>query len=338
MSFSSSCSFAAVSPLAPHMAFPPWGDPLRQARLPRVPSHHTGPCSLPGVSPAPHGCLGSQFSVSRPQASRSKYVPVLCSDLRAPPVTVSPHVHLRGLRDERLLDDHVPRLFSCPTVLGTQDHPQVLGLQHKGHDSSQCTCVGRTGQGKRPRGTRARAARSPVPVESPEMLNSQTTSCPRLPGTCEKRHTRDVPGGPLPGQGMRVDPRLGRQGLTCPGRPSPCAARPSTAKIKTLQTGNVKPGVCTGSCCHRHLCWHGPAGKQAFSIKHGAPRRPVSRSHWFRRGGGTRNPGPRHPPGERGPCTRASLRTATSGLLLCRRPWGGCTALREERPSALGRS
>lgn len=96
---------------------------------------------------------------------------------------------------------------------------------------------------------------------------------------------------------MRVDPWFGKQDLTWPGRPSLCAARPSTAKVKTRRASGAKPGACAGSCCHRHLCWHRPAGEQAFSIRHGAPRQPASRSHWFRRGGGTRKPGPRHPTG-----------------------------------------
>ena len=94
----SSCSFAGVSPW-----FPTWPSRLgatfsHQAQPPRAPPRHPGLCSPPGVSPRPRGRWHSLLSASpRP--------PVLCSDLRAPRVVVSPHVRLRGLHDERLLDD-----------------------------------------------------------------------------------------------------------------------------------------------------------------------------------------------------------------------------------------
>lgn len=62
-------------------------------------------------------------------------------------------------------------------------------------------------------------------MESPEMLNSRATSWPDLPGACEKGHTRDVPGGLLPGQGTQVDPWLGKQDLTCPGVTKPLCCK-----------------------------------------------------------------------------------------------------------------
>lgn len=79
-------------------------------------------------------------------------------------------------------------------------------------------------------------------MESPEMLISRATSWPGLPGACEKDHARDIPGGPLPGQGTR----LGKQGLTCPG------ATPSTLHWSWMDrclhcahwiTGGLKQGL-----------------------------------------------------------------------------------------------
>ena len=178
--------------MAPRVAFPPWGGllPSRPASSGPLPPHWP---SFPAWSePGPPGCLGPLFSASRPRppvlSVSLGQAPVLCSDLRASLVMVSPRVCLRGLRDERLLDDqtvisehksHVG--FPARLCWGPRAAPRFW-------DSSTTATIPPShvcrvhGPRKKARGTQVRAARSPVPVVSPEMLNSRATSWPRLPG------------------------------------------------------------------------------------------------------------------------------------------------------------
>lgn len=75
----------------------------RQPQLPCGPSRRTGLHSTPGV------CLASfclRLSPGLPSSALSSgQAPVLCHGGRAPQGTASPHAHMRGLRDERLLND-----------------------------------------------------------------------------------------------------------------------------------------------------------------------------------------------------------------------------------------
>ena len=230
-----------------------------------------------------------------------------------------------------------PVLIFLPDCVGDPGPPPGSGTPAQQPRFLPITCVGCTGQGKRPEGPRC---------ELPGVLSLWShwrclTPEPRVGPVSQELVRNATPGTSLgfpPGRGTQVGPWLGKQDLTCPGQPSPCAARPSTAKMRTRGRRSHACGL-TGSCCHRHRCWHGAAGKQACSTKT-VLRGAASRSHWRRTGGGSRNPGPRHPPASADLAHRPVSGQQPQAYFSepCRRSSGGCVALREECPSALGRS
>lgn len=232
---------------------------------------------------------------------------------------VSPRVRLRGLRDECLLDDQ--------TIISEQksrvDFPARLcwgpRTAPRFWDSSTTATIPPNhvcrvhGPREKARGTQVRAARSPVPVESLEMLNSRATSWPRLPGACEKRHTRDVPGVPS---------RAGDAGRSLVGEAGPhmpWATKPVCCKTQHGQNENTrtkKPRLRPDW----ELLPPAPLlarSRRKTGVQHedGAPRRgepfSLAQDRW-----GLPKSWSQAPPGERRPCTQASLRTAASGLLL----------------------